>query len=102
MSLTKKYLKSRPVCKVTFRLSADEAGDAQAAAVLGDFNDWDPQAGVMKRLKSGDFTVTLEIPSDSAHHFRYCIDGDTWLNDAEADGFERSPLGAFDNSIVRV
>ena len=37
MAITKKFLKSKPVCKVTFALSETEA---KTAEVVGDFNDW--------------------------------------------------------------
>lgn len=102
MSLTKKFLKSKPVCKVTFRLPAEQAGQAESASVLGDFNNWDPTSGSMKRQKNGDFSVTLDLGADAAYHFRYLLDGQQWENDAEADGFEKSPLGDFENSVVRV
>lgn len=48
MSLKKQYLKSKPLCKVTFRLNAEAAGDAQEAALCGDFTDWKTQPLVMK------------------------------------------------------
>ena len=37
MAITKKFLKSKPVCKVTFALTETEANSAE---VVGDFNDW--------------------------------------------------------------
>ena len=37
MSLTKRYLKSKPVCKVTFRLPKEAGEWAQSAAVVGEF-----------------------------------------------------------------
>ena len=41
MSISKQYLKSRPVCKVTFVVSAAEANEV---VVVGDFNEWNPEA----------------------------------------------------------
>ena len=38
MSLKKQYLKTKPACKVTFRLNANEAGEAATAKLVGDFN----------------------------------------------------------------
>ena len=37
MAISKKYLKSKPVCKVTFELGGIEADSIVA---VGDFNDW--------------------------------------------------------------
>ena len=34
MSLKKQYLKSKPLCKVTFRLNAEAAQDAKEAALI--------------------------------------------------------------------
>ncbi len=40
MSLKKQFLKSKPVCKVSFRLDASEALGANKVQLLGDFNNW--------------------------------------------------------------
>ena len=39
MSIKKQFLKSKPVCKVVFRLDATEANGAKKVQVLGDFNN---------------------------------------------------------------
>jgi hypothetical protein len=39
MAIAKQFLKSKPVCKVTFSLSADVVADAKDVAVVGEFND---------------------------------------------------------------
>lgn len=102
MSLTKKYLKSKPVCKVTFKLTAEEAGQANQAVLLGDFNNWDRSDAEMKRNKKGDFSITLDLPTEVSFHYRYLLDGDKWENDPDADAYERSPIGEHDNSVVQV
>ena len=40
MALTKKFLKSKPVCKVGFRLPADAANGVSKVHLVGEFNDW--------------------------------------------------------------
>ena len=42
MSIKKQVIKTKPVVKVTFSI---EAKDANAAAVVGDFNNWNPAEG---------------------------------------------------------
>ena len=37
MSIKKQFIKTKPVCKVTFSLEAKEANQV---SVIGDFNDW--------------------------------------------------------------
>ena len=62
MSLKKQYLKSRPVCKVTFRLGKEAALEARQVHLVGDFNDWQTDETPMKRLKNGEFSVTVDLP----------------------------------------
>jgi len=61
MSIKKQYLKSKPVCKVTFRLPEDTAGSAESANIVGEFNDWNIYATPMRKLKNGSFTVTIDL-----------------------------------------
>jgi hypothetical protein len=39
----------------------------------------------MRRMKNGDFKVTLELPCDREYRFRYLIDAHCWENDCCAD-----------------
>jgi nitrogen fixation protein FixH len=39
----------------------------------------------MKKLKTGDFTITLNLDKDKEYQFRYLIDSSHWINDPEAD-----------------
>lgn len=100
MSLTKKYLKSKPICKVTFKLLKEQCNAAEEAALAGDFNGWDNVP--MKKLKSGDFTVTLDLEKDNKYQFKYLLDGKEWQNDWEADEYSPSPVSFDDNSVVIV
>ena len=42
MSVKKQFIKTKPVCKVTFTV---DAKDANTAAVVGDFNNWNSKEG---------------------------------------------------------
>jgi 1,4-alpha-glucan branching enzyme len=100
MTLKKQYLKSRPKCKVTFRLPRKAAGNAEMVNLVGDFNNWSVTATPMKRLKSGDFTLTIDLDIDAKYEFRYLIDGSDWENDWEADKYVPSPFPGSDNSVI--
>jgi 1,4-alpha-glucan branching enzyme len=102
MSLKKQYLKKSPVCKVTFQLPPEAAGNASKVHIAGDFNDWDIYAIPLKRRKDGTFTITLNLEPDHEYQFRYLIDETTWANDWEADKYVPSPFGDEDNSVVVV
>jgi 1,4-alpha-glucan branching enzyme len=99
----KNYLKSRPVCKVTFELPKAAVAAASTVAVVGDFNDWRTEQAVsLRRQKDGRFAATVELQVGRAYRFRYLIDGERWENDWEADRYEPSELGGADNSVVEV
>lgn len=100
MAITKQFLKTKPECKVTFTLSAEEAGSAATAALVGDFNSWDTAATPMKKQKDGGFAATLTLPTGAASKFRYLLDGERWLNDSAADGYEYCSFASGENSLL--
>ncbi len=102
MSITKQYLKTKAACKVTFKLNADQFADAESVALLGEFNDWDPQALPMKKSKKGDFSASVTLDNDREYQFRYLVNGGTWLNDEAADAYLPSPLSYDHNSVIRL
>ena len=44
MSIKRKYLKSKPKCKVTFRVPKEAVNSAKSINLVGDFNNWDEYA----------------------------------------------------------
>ncbi|MGB7338463.1 MAG: isoamylase early set domain-containing protein [Phototrophicaceae bacterium] len=95
--LKKQYLKSKPVCKVTF-YTPDEI-EAEEVNLVGDFNKWDEAATPMEKLKDGRFKVVLPLETGDEYQFRYLVNGAEWHNDWEADKYVPNPfLG--DNSVV--
>jgi len=102
VSLKKRYLKSKPVCKVTFEVPRKAAPGAASVGLAGDFNGWDPQVTPLARKKNGDFNVTLELATGREYQFRYVIDGQTWENDWQADRYAPSEVPGVENSVVAV
>lgn len=100
--IKKEYLKSKKVCKVTFKLPRIAVPDANSVCIVGDFNGWNIYANPMKRLKKGDFTITLDLEPGKEYQFRYLVDGSTWENDWNADKYVKSPFGDSDNSVIVV
>ena len=100
MSLTKQFLKSKPVCKVTFQLAAEAVSGASTVAVLGSFNAWDPTATVLKKQKDGSFKGTAELSSGQEYEFRYLVDGQHWLNDEQADKFVGGGWSYDENAVL--
>lgn len=101
MSLKKQYLKSKPVCKVTFLLDKEESLGAGKVDLLGEFNNWNTaEPVIMKKLKNGSFKVVIDLPAEKEFQFKYLLDGENWVNDANADKYVNSGLGAEENSVV--
>ena len=101
MSINKKFLKSKPVCKVTFKLPKKMVNNAKEVAIVGEFNEWDEQGVPMKSLKTGGFSTTIELEKGREYQFRYLIDGEKWENDDAADKYVPTPFGT-ENSVVVV
>lgn len=98
--IKKQYLKSDTGCKVTFRLPKKAAPAAQRVVIAGDFNNWDQEYTEMKRLKNGDFTITLKLEKGREYHYRYLIDNSRWENDWYADKYLPNPFGGDDSVVV--
>lgn len=97
MAIRKKFLKSKPVCKVSFDLSPDRLPEAtESVEILGSFSDWEPIA--MRKVK-GSFTRTLDLETGSSYEFRYRFNGEIWENDEAADAYVANGISG-DNSVV--
>ena len=100
MAIKKQFLKTKPECKVTFSVSAEEAGDAFSVALLCDYNEWDPARTMMKKQKNGSFSVSLTLPTGGECKFRYLVDGVRWINDSEADSYEYCDFADAENAVL--
>ena len=98
MSIKKQFIKSKPVCKVTFSI---EAKDAVSASVVGDFNNWSIEEGTLNKLKNGTFKGVFELAKDTSYEFKYVIDG-TFVNDTEADSYKWNEFAGTENGVVVV
>ncbi len=63
------------------------APEAQQVSLVGDFNDWQPDAHPMTRQPEG--TWAIEVPLPHGHHlYRFLVDGRPML-DPRASGVGR-------------
>ena len=100
MAISKQYLKTKPACKVTFVVPAEQAAAAESVVLVGEFNDW--QDNAMKKQKNGDFSLTLTLHNDSSYQFRYRLGHNDWRNDEQADAYVPSPVSYDENSLIRL
>ena len=100
MAIAKQFLKSKPLAKVTFELSADAVNGAKTVALAGEFNDWDANSHALKKQKDGSYKTTVELPVGNEYQYRYLLDGTTWTNDWAADKYIASGVSGEENSVV--
>ncbi len=90
--IKKQQVKKDKTVKVTFVIAGDDV--RLPAAVLGDFNEWDPVAHPFKKRSNGTQSVTAVLPQGKKYCFRYRSADGLWFNEDEADGFEMSDVGS--------
>lgn len=95
----KKSPKGKTV-RVTFELPAEVA--AESVAVVGDFNEWNPEQHPMKLdPKKGVWSKAISFKPGGSHEFRYFVDGIEWRNDEAADGYVSNPYFC-ENGVLEV
>ncbi|MFT5082769.1 MAG: 1,4-alpha-glucan branching enzyme [Lentisphaeria bacterium] len=102
MSTEKKYLKSKPLCKVKFIAPTELTTKAKSVALAGDFNEWDATETKLRKQKTGLFATTLDLEVGQEYQYRYVIDGVRWENDYIADKYVASNISTEENSVVIV
>lgn len=100
MSIKKQVLKNKNLAKITFNLNKEEVGTAEKIAVLGDFNNWNPEKNPMEKLKNGNFKTLIELETGKEYQFRYLVDNQNWLNDIEADKLVSNNITSDSNAVL--
>lgn len=98
MAIKKQFVKTKPVCKVTFTVDAKEA---LTASVVGDFNNWNPIEGSLSKLKNGSFKGVFDVNKDASYEFKYFIDG-AYINDEQSDSFVFNEFAGTENGVLVV
>jgi 1,4-alpha-glucan branching enzyme len=82
--------------KVTFTVPAD--GTDERVSVVGDFNDWDPEATPLARRRE-TLQASIVLDAGRRYAFRYLADGGRWFNDEEADDYQGNGFGGSDSVV---
>ncbi len=98
--IKKQFLKTKPVCKVTFSLDAAAFGEVEQVQLVGDFSKWLESPINMKKQKDGSFKTTVDLETGKEYQFRYFIDGQRWENEGAADAFAPAGVSFDENSVV--
>jgi len=81
---------------VTFSL--DEPS-AKSVSLVGDFNDWDPEANPMRRTKNGAWKLTLSL-SPGSYQYQFYVDG-VWQTDLSSQTRVQNPFGG-ENTVIEI
>ena len=81
MSLKKRYFKTKPVSRVTFRLSKKAAPNAEKVFLVGDFNGWNDGAPSMIQIEPCVWVDTLDIAAPGCYFMKFRTGSDWTSND---------------------
>lgn len=101
MSVEKKYLKSKPICKVKFIAPEPLTKETKKIFLAGEFNDWKYEKTLLRKQKNGSYATTLDLDIGEEYQYRYVLDGERWENDYTADKYVPTEVGV-ENSVVVV
>jgi len=75
---------------------------AESVHLVGEFNDWDRESLPLRRPRQGDgnWEISLDLERGRSYEFRYLVNGETWVNDCNADDYVPNPYGG-SNAVVR-
>ena len=72
--IIKKHLKTKPACRVRFKLAEEEANSSKKANILVEFNKWDIDESSKKKKIYGAFTATIDFEKGKEPQLSYLLD----------------------------
>jgi 1,4-alpha-glucan branching enzyme len=100
MSIRKVYMPEKGICRIIFRLTDTLVDHPKEVALLGDFNNWNPNKDKMQKSENGFFEKAIELPLGRDYQCRYLIDNRYWENDWQADAYIPTPVGEENNMVL--
>lgn len=88
------------MCRIKFTLTDTLVDHPKEAALLGDFNNWNPKKDIMHKARNGFFEYTVEVPLGKVYQFRYLVDRWHWENDWQADDYAPTPFSEETNMVI--
>jgi 1,4-alpha-glucan branching enzyme len=85
--------------RVTFSLPSSIWADT--IHLVGDFNDWNPNATPL-HLDESTWNVTLDLIGGRPYRYRYLVNGTEWVNDWQADSFAPNGKDGEDTIVMAV
>ncbi len=68
--------------KVSFKLASNYVGEATAAFVVGEFNNWNVAEGIqMEKAEDGSMVAEILLTPGKTYEYRYLLNDGRWVND---------------------
>jgi 1,4-alpha-glucan branching enzyme len=96
-------IQKRPVNQPGFVevvFSLDDHGYHQPVTLVGDFNEWDPEATALVATGEGRLAVSLTMPVGRRYEFRYRDARGYWFNDEGADDYSDNRWGGMNGVLL--
>jgi 1,4-alpha-glucan branching enzyme len=94
--LKRKGFRDKDKIKVTFVLP----DGSPKASVVGDFNDWDPEANPLIRRSNHTYSSAVTLDEGERYAFRYKLADGGWMNEEDADAQEPNGFGGTNSIII--
>lgn len=89
--------------KVMFTLPAANIIGADECVLLGEFNDWNLEAGhYLKKQADGSMQVEVELETGKEYQYRYLLGNGRWVNDDNEKIISEMLGFPVENCIIRV
>lgn len=101
MTIIKKYYDNKSICHVTFMLPEEISENFEQASLVGDFNNWDTHKDKFSHKGlNGLLRAEIDLEAGKGYQFRYLGNGETWLNEPEADKQVLTHFGDSESSVL--
>ena len=97
--MKKQISKTKNEASVTFSISAEMLNGAKKASVVGEFNNWDVNANPF-RIAKGVGSAKVEMEKGREYQYKFVINGETWVDDPEADKYVGNEFGGTNSVVV--
>ena len=89
--------------KVMFTLSAEVVGEATSGLLLGEFNNWDYNAGIeLEKQIDGSMKATVLLEGGKKYEYRYLLNDGRWVNDQSAHQYVHISGLQVENCVILV
>lgn len=92
--LRKKGFRDQPeVVQVTFVLPGDQPQAQAGACVVGDFNDWDPEATPLQKRSNQTYSASVLLTKGQSYAYRYRTLAGEWFDVGDAEAYQPNEFG---------